>query len=197
MLIADAQRDVRTVYLGGFIGQLVSAIVWFVSASVAAIVDPVVGFWTLAIGGATIFPLTQSLLRVCGRPTALAPGNPLGGLAMQIAFTVPLTLPVAGGAALAQRGWFYPACMIIVGAHYLPFVFLYGMRTFAGLAAALASAGLAIGLMAPAHVVLGGWVGSAILFAFAFLLFAAYTKGSPLDAAREGGVEAGRSTFPN
>jgi hypothetical protein len=96
---------------------------------------------------------------------------------MQIAFTVPITLPVSGAAALHQWGWFYPACLIIVGAHYLPFVFLYGMRTFAGLAAALICAGLAIGMKAPGHVVLGGWVGGVILFVFAFGLLAAYRRG--------------------
>jgi hypothetical protein len=186
MLIADAQRDVRTVYLGGFVGQLVSSIVWFASAAVAAFDDPVVGFWTLAIGGVTIFPLTQALLRMGGRPTALAPGNPLGGLAMQVAFTIPINLPLAGAAALNQRGWFYPACLVIVGAHYLPFVFLYGMRTFAGLAAALVSAGFAIGWMAPGRVVLGGWVGGVILFVFAFVLLAAYKWGGPLEPAAQG-----------
>jgi hypothetical protein len=179
MLISDAQREVRTVYLGGFVGQLVSSLVWFASAAIAAFVDPVTGFWALAIGGAAIFPLTQTLLRIASRPAALAPENPLGGLATQIAFTVPFTLPVAGAAALHQRGWFYPACLVIVGAHYLPFVFLYGMRTFAGLAAALTCAGLAIGLMVPSQVVLGGWVGGVILFVFAFGLLAAYRSGRP------------------
>jgi len=177
MLISDAQRESRTVYLGGFVGQLVSSMVWFASAAIAAFVDPVTGFWALAIGGAAIFPLTQALLRIAGRATALAPENPLGSLAMQIAFTVPITLPVAGAAALHQRGWFYPACLVIVGAHYLPFVFLYGMRTFAGLAAAMTCAGFAIGLMAPHHIVLGGWVGGVILFVFAFGLLAAYRRG--------------------
>jgi hypothetical protein len=177
MLIADAQRDVRTVYLGGFVGQLVSSMAWFASAAIAAFVDPVTGFFALAIGGAAIFPVTQALLRIAGRPASLSPGNPLGGLAKQIAFTVPLTLPVAGAAALQQRGWFYPACLVIVGAHYLPFVFLYGMRTFAGLAAALTGAGFAIGLMAPGQVVLGGWVGGVILLVFAFGLLAAYRRG--------------------
>ncbi len=97
---------------------------------------------------------------------------------MQIAFTVPLVLPVAGAAALHRTGWFYPACMIIVGAHYLPFVFLYGMKTFAALAAALSGAGFAIGIIAPENVVMGGWVGGAILFAFAFGLLAAFNGGS-------------------
>jgi hypothetical protein len=192
MLIADAQRDSRTVYVGGFVGQLVSSIVWFASAVVAQFVDPVTGFWTLAVGGAAIFPLTQALLRMSGRPASLAPGNPLRGLAIQVAFTVPITLPVAAAAALKQPGWFYPACLVIVGAHYLPFVFLYGMRTFAALAAALASAGLAIGMMAPGRVVLGAWVGSAILFVFAFVLLAAYKWESSLEASTHRELKMGQ-----
>lgn len=137
MLISEAQREVRTAYLGGFVGQLVSAMIWFVSSVIATFVDPKTGFWTLAIGGAAIFPLTQALLRMAGRRAALARPNPLSSLGMQIAFTVPLVLPLAGAAAIHRPGWFYPACLVIVGAHYLPFAFLYGMKTFAGLAAAL------------------------------------------------------------
>src|SRR5258708_34250569 len=120
MLIADAQRDSRTVYVGGFVGQLVSSIVWFASAVVAEFVDPVTGFWTLAVGGAAIFPLTQALLRISGRPTSLAPRNPLRDLAIQVAFTVPITLPVAGAAPLNQRGWVYPARPLFFRAHSLP-----------------------------------------------------------------------------
>jgi len=104
-------------------------------------------------------------------------------LAIQIAFTVPLVLPVAGAAAMYRPGWFYPACMVIVGAHYLPFVFVYGMKTFALLAAALISGGFAIGLIAPDDLVMGGWVGGAVLFVFAFGLFAAFKKGMVDDAS--------------
>jgi hypothetical protein len=177
MLIAEAQREVRTAYLGGFVGQLVSALVWFISAAIATLVDPITGFWTLAIGGAAIFPLTVAVLRVAGSPAVLAPQNPMRYLAMEIAFTVPLVLPVAGAAALYRPGWFYPACLVIVGAHYLPFVFLYGMKTFAALAAALMGAGFAIGLLAPEKVVMGGWVGGGVLLTFAFALLAAYKQG--------------------
>jgi hypothetical protein len=35
MNISDAQRDVRTTFLGGFAGQLVSSLVWFLSAALA------------------------------------------------------------------------------------------------------------------------------------------------------------------
>jgi hypothetical protein len=177
MLIADAQFEVRNAYLGGFVGQLVSALIWFASAAIATFVDPKTGFWTLAIGGAAIFPLTQVLLRLAGRGAALDRPNPLSKLGMQVAFTVPLALPVVGAATLHNLGWFYPACMIIVGAHYLPFIFLYGMKTFAVLAAALVGAGYAFGFAAPDQVVMGGWVGGAILFAAAFGLLAAFKMG--------------------
>jgi hypothetical protein len=182
MLIADAQRESRTVYVGGFVGQLVSAAIWFASAAVATFVNPVTGFWTLAVGGAAIFPLTQALLRLAGRPAALSRQNPLGNLAMQVAFTVPLVLPVAAAAALYRQGWFYPACLVIVGAHYLPFVFLYGMKTFAALAAALVGAGFALGFLMPDEVVLGGWVGGAVLGTFAVALLIAYKKGAGVAA---------------
>jgi hypothetical protein len=190
MLISDAQRESRTVYVGGFVGQMVSAGVWFASAAVGTFVEPVAGFWALALGGAAIFPLTQALLRLAGRPAALSRQNPLGGLAVQVAFTVPLVLPVAGAAALYRPGWFYPACLVIVGAHYLPFVFLYGMKTFAALAAALVGAGFALGFLAPGEVVLGGWVGGAVLCAFAFTLLAAYRKGSAAGVGRPSEVGA-------
>lgn len=49
-----------------------------------------------------IVPLTQLLLRLSNRPYELRAGNPLRHLAMQVAFIVPLTLPVAGGAALSS-----------------------------------------------------------------------------------------------
>ncbi len=184
MRISDAQYEVRTAYLGGSVGQFASAVIWFASAAIATFVDPKTGFWALAIGGAAIFPLTQALLRMAGRKAVLGQENPLRNLAMQIAFTVPLVLPVAGAAALHRQGWFYPACMVIVGAHYLPFVFLYGMKTFALLAAVLIGAGFAIGFLAPNEVVMGGWVGGAVLFAFAFALFAAFKKGIADEAGR-------------
>ncbi len=68
------------------------------------------------------------------------------------------------------------------GAHYLPFVFLYGMWTFAALSAALLRAGFALGLLAPGAVVLGGWVGGGILLGFALALLAAYKRGSATEA---------------
>ncbi len=88
--IRDAQRDVRGVYEGGFYGQLVSGVVWLAAASVATWVSPSAAVLTLFFGGVLIFPLTTLALRLSGRAASLPAGHPMAGLAMQIAFTVPI-----------------------------------------------------------------------------------------------------------
>ncbi len=93
--------------------------------------------------------------------------NPLGRLGMQVAFTVPITLPVVGAAALHKLNWFYPAFMVVLGAHYMPFVFLYGMRMFYLLAAVLIGAGLALGMYYQQSFSAGAWLTVAVLFVFA------------------------------
>lgn len=169
MLIRDAQREVRTVFLGGLAGQLVSGLIWLLSAALATWLEPGTGIWVLVIGGFFTFPLTQLVLRAMGRRSTLSPENSLGGLATQVAFTLPLNLPLVAAATFYRLEWFYPAFMIALGTHYLPFVFLYGMRHFAVLAAILIGGGFVIGRYVGGPFALGGWLTGAVLLAFAFL----------------------------
>lgn len=169
MHITDAQREVRQVFLGGFVGQAVSAGLWLLSAGLSTWASRRLGIMLLLIGGTFIFPVTQLVLRATGRRASLSHENPMGLLAMQIAFTVPLNLVVAGGATLYRIDWFYPACMIVVGSHYLPFVHLYGMWQFWILGGLLVGGGVMIGLYLPGSFSLGGWVTAAVLLGFAFV----------------------------
>ena len=176
MDIRQAQRDVRTVYLGGFAGSLVSAALWLASAAIATLGATNLAILVLVVGGVAIFPLTQLTLRLMGGPWSLPRAHPMNGLAMQVAFVLPLTLPIVGAATLFRIEWFYPAFMVALGAHYLPFVFLYGMAPYAVLAGALVLAGLALGLYVPGVFALGGWVTGALLLAFAFVARAASSR---------------------
>jgi hypothetical protein len=81
--ISDAQRDVRTVFLGGFAGQLVSGAVRFVSAALATWHSSRTAIYALVVGGLFIFPLTQLLLRMMGRPIALPKGHPMNALGIR------------------------------------------------------------------------------------------------------------------
>ena len=169
MPVAVAQRDVRRTFRGGFAGQLVSGLLWLASAAAATWWSPRAAMVLLVVGGFFIFPLTLAVLRLLGHPARLTPGNPLNALGMQIAFTLPLSLPVVGAATLYRESWFYPAFMIVLGAHYLPFVFLYGMRLFGVLAGVLVNAGLLLGMRLPEPFSLGAWITGGVLLAFAVL----------------------------
>jgi hypothetical protein len=167
MRIVDAQREVRQAYVGGFMGQLVSGLLWLASAVAATWNSPQSAIVLIVVGGFFIFPLTRLGLALIGHRVALTPGNSLNGLGMQVAFTLPLSLPVVGAAALYRLDWFYPALMIILGAHYLPFVFLYGMRMFAVLSALLVSTGFVLAQYVSLSFSAGAWLTSGLLIVFA------------------------------
>jgi hypothetical protein len=167
--IAEAQREVRREYYGGLFGQLVSGLLWLVSAAVATWGPPRTAIVTLVVGGFFIFPLTALLLRMSGRRPSLSADNPLGQLGWQVAFVLPLTLPLVAAVALYKFNWFYPAFMIALGAHYLPFAFLYGMRMFIALSAILVGGGVGIALYAGWIFPVGAWLTGATLLLFAFL----------------------------
>jgi hypothetical protein len=169
MEITQAQKDVRDTFLGGFAGQLVSALLWGTSAAACTWHSLHLGEIILVLGGFLIFPFTQLLLRILGHVNALPKGHPMNALAIQIAFTLPLTLPIVIGIAALRPAWFYPAFMIALGAHYLPFAFLYGMWQFAGLCAALVAGGVALGMYLPNPLSLGAWLTATLLFVFAFV----------------------------
>ena len=156
MNIVEAQREMRSAFLGGFGGQLVAGVIWAASAAVGTWIGPAPGMATLFFGCMLLFPLTQLLLRALGRPAQVGKDNSLNGLARQIAFTVPLNFLLVGAATLYKQNWFYPAAMIAVGTHYLPFMFLYGMREFGVLAALLIAGAHVLGATSGADFVV--WV---------------------------------------
>jgi hypothetical protein len=65
--------------------------------------------------------------------------------------------------------WFFPALMVLVGAHYLPFASLYGMRMFLFLAGILIAMGVVIALYFAETFSLGAWAAGLALFAFAWI----------------------------
>jgi hypothetical protein len=169
MEISQAQKDVRETFLGGFAGQLVSALLWGASAAMCTWRSLHTGEVVLVLGGFFIFPATQLVLRSMGHAYALPKGHPMNALGIQVAFALPLTLPLVIGIAAFRPAWFYPALMIVLGAHYLPFVFLYGMWQFGVLSATLVSSGIGIAMYLPKPVSLGAWLTAVLLFVFALV----------------------------
>lgn len=169
MNLNDSQREMRSAFLGGFAGQLVSGLIWLFAAALGAWLSPAAGMGALFFGSMGIFPLTQLLVRLMGRPGRVSPENGLWSLGSQIAFTVPLNFLLVGAATLYRENWFFPAAMVVVGSHYLPFITLYGMKMFAILAGLLIVGGAGLALYGPQLFSLGGWVTAFLLISFAFI----------------------------
>jgi hypothetical protein len=167
MDIKAAQQDVRNTFMNGSVGQTVSGVIWLASAVLGTWVSERYAILLLVVGGAFIFPLTQLALRLLGRSGALPKGHPMNQLATQVAFIVPFSLPLIGAASQYNINWFYPAFMLVVGTHYLPFTFLYGMWKFAALAGILIFGSVGIGMWLPDSFTLGGWFTAVVLLAFA------------------------------
>lgn len=170
MEIKSAQQDVQSTFLRGSVGQTVSGIIWLISAALGTWASERSAILVLVLVGALIFPLTQLTLRLLGRPAGLPKGHPMNQLATQVAFIAPLSLPVIGAAALYNTNWFYPAFMLVLGTHYMPFIFLYGMWEFGVLAALLIGGAVAIGMWFPDAFTLGGWFTGVVLSLFALFV---------------------------
>lgn len=173
MQVEQAQADVRRVYRGGFSGPLISSLIWFAAAAVFQWNSHGLGMVVLFIGGMLIFPLSTLVLMILGGPAALPKGHPSVSLALQAAFTVPMGLLVAVVLGSYEPALFFPAALVIVGAHYLIFISLYGMRLYAVLAAVLVAVGTVGLFWAPTFGEWSGWIGGAILLVFAGPLYLA------------------------
>jgi len=167
MDIQDAQREVRSVYIGGFWGQLVSSVIWLVSAALGTWVTPRASILTVVIGGFFIFPLTQMLLRLSGRRASVSRDNSFNSLGMQVAFVLPFSMLLLVPVGLYDLNLFFPALMVLLGAHYFPFATLYGMRMFLFLGGILIAAGVVIARWFSGTFSLGAWVGGLTLLVFA------------------------------
>jgi hypothetical protein len=161
--LTQAQTELRYSYRSASVGQIYAGTVWLVSAVVWIAADNTVGVLVLLIGGFFIYPVTTLASRLLGNPGSVPPANPLREASIAIPVVGALCIPVVGAAALYDINWFYPAFMVVMGAHYLPFSHLYGMRIFVPLGAAMWLAGLSIGLWAPAWSAVGALLTGAAL----------------------------------
>lgn len=168
MHIQDAQREIRAGAGGGFWGQLLYSMCYLTAAALGAWVTPKASILAIVVGGFFVFPLMQMILRVEGRG-GMSKGNPFYWLCMQVAFVLPFSMLLLWPVGLYRLNWFFPALMILTGAHYLPFATSFGMRMFLFLAGILMAEGVVIAACFPASFSLGAWVSGVTLFVFAWI----------------------------
>ena len=186
MLIKEAQKELRDKYFGGALGPLISGIFWIIATLIGINVSKGAAIYALVILGAFIFPTGLLILKIQRKPT-VSHHNPLNFLAMQIAFTIPAAYPVIFAATAHNPNWFFPAMAVIVGAHYLPFIFLYGMPIYGAIAVVLIAGATWIGINCAGHFDYGGWFTAAVLLLSAPAIFLSWRG---MHAAEQGAATA-------
>lgn len=171
MNLKEAQREFRQVFLGGAVGQFITGIIWLISAALSTWRGEGSGIVALFMGGMFIFPLTQLLLRFIGQEETLSADNALQPYFLHTVIAMGATYPLVYAATLYNLNWFYPAFMLVTGAHYLSFILFYGMRQFGVLAAALIIGSLALVILLPDVFAAGGWLTGAVLLTFSLVLW--------------------------
>lgn len=171
MRIQEAQREFRSAFLGGSVGQFVTGIVWLLSAALSTWVGRGAGIIALFAGGAVIFPLTQLGLRLLGRDQTLSEDNPFSQYFLHSVVAFGATFPLVYAATLYRTEWFYPAFMLATGAHYMAFILFYGMNQFALLAGLLIAGGIVLAMLLPAAFSAGGWITGVLLLLYALVIW--------------------------
>lgn len=176
--LAQSQADMRAAYWHGAFGVLASALAWGVAAGVAAFGQPQQAVWTLLIGGMFIFPVSMVLAKIAGRTSMHDKANPLGRLAVWSTVGLVLGCALALGVATRRLEWFFPTMLLVIGARYLVFTKVYGLRLYTACGLTLMTAGLVLGLalaapspeLKAAGVFLGAVTGAVIESVFGAVL---------------------------
>jgi hypothetical protein len=173
MHLRDAQRDMRRAYVNGGVGIFVSGLLWVIAGTVTFYVNLFSGMATLFFGGMLIHPLSLFLaLRVYHRAKGRTP-NPLEMLALQSTAFLIIGLVIAYLVSGTYGDWFFAIALAVVGARYLVFQTVYGMRLYVMLGLALiAISAIAFWLnVTPAFVAFAG--GATELLVSAYILVSA------------------------
>lgn len=170
LTLGQSQADMRQAYCHGAPGVLVSGLVWLAAALVAWQTTAQSAVLALLLGGAVIHPLSLLLLKPIGRSGRHRRDNLLGRLALEVTVWLLAGIAIAYGLQMLRLDWFFPAMLLTIGARYLTFQTIYGLRIYWMLGAVLGLAGLALGLLR-APPPLAAFTGAVVELVFAGILF--------------------------
>lgn len=169
MTIKEAQNDMRLAYLDGGPGVLISGAVWLVAAATTLYFDAYSSLLALFFGGMLIHPLGILLTKGFKRSGKHQKGNPLAMLAIESTVLLFVGLFMSYCVFQIRPDWFFPIMLLIIGARYLLFQSLYGMKIYWILGAVLIMAG-AFCLIANQPVYISALSGGLLELLFAVII---------------------------
>lgn len=169
MHFKEFQKDMRLAYVGGGTGVLISSIVWFVAGIVGIYSTKEMSILFFFLGGMLIYPLGIVSTKLFGRTGKHQKNNPLAFLAFESTAILFIGLFMAYSIFKIEQQWFFPIMLMIIGARYLVFQSIYGMKIYWILGLLLTLGGMiCINSNQPFHI--GGIIGGVVEFIFGVLI---------------------------
>lgn len=165
----DHSSEMRLTYFGAVPHTLVTAVIWLLAGLTGDLHSPIMGILVLIVGGMFIFPAGELIRKLMRINSPIREENRLPQLFMLLAFSVPLSYPLIYLIVKQDINLFFPSFMIVIGAHYLPFVFGYGMKSFGVLSLVMVGLGTYFSLSKTMMFSTSAYVTSFLLLAFAVL----------------------------
>lgn len=166
----ESQKDMSRAYYGGATGALASGIVWLSAGLIGLYSSPFNSMLALLIGGMFIFPISLLLSRLLGATGKHGATNVLGKLAIENLGILFGGLFIAVIVAQLNGLLFYPIMLVIIGARYLTFQTLYGLKVYWALGSVLMISGFYLAIF-PSAFTLAAFVGGLIEIAFALIIY--------------------------
>ena len=130
MNFKELQKDMRVAYAGGGTGILVSSIIWFASGLVGIYSTKEISILTFFLGGMLIYPFGIFSTKLLNRTGKHRKNNPLAFLAFESTAILFIGLFLAYSIFQIEKQWFFPVMLMIIGARYLVFQSIYGMKAY-------------------------------------------------------------------
>jgi hypothetical protein len=164
-------HQMRVTFAGAVPHTLFTALIWIVAGCLAVISTPLKAILFFIIGGTFTFPGGELIRKSLGTRNVLSTDNRLPLFFTLLAFTIPLSYPLIYFICKANVNLFFPAFTILIGAHYLPFVYGYQMKSFALLSILLVGSGTITGLYFNNSFAMQAFLTGSALLVFAFIHF--------------------------
>ncbi|MDX6746193.1 hypothetical protein SHK09_05260 [Polaribacter sp. PL03] len=169
MTLLEAQKDMRKSYFGGGPGALVSGFVWLSAGITALISTEKLSVIIFFFGGMLIHPLGIVLSKALKRSGKHKKENPLSHLALESTILLFIGLFIAYSILQVHANWFFSIMILIIGARYLIFSSLYGMKIYWVFGAVLILAGI-LGISFHNEFYLIGILGGTIEIVFSIII---------------------------
>ncbi len=165
-----AQKDMRLAYGSGATGVLASGIIWCLAGFVGIFSSQTASMVCLFVGGMLIFPLSIMFSKLINCSGKHSTTSPLRHLAIENLGILFGGLFIAFVMAQFNSGLFYPVMLLVIGARYLTFQTLYGLKSYWVLGCLLMVSGFGLSIFSMPFTT-GAFLGGAIEIVFSFVIY--------------------------